>query len=158
MKLLRALAGAAGVLAMSAAAPAFAGTSELQQGSFNVPYACSVSPVSAAMTVSGTSAAGGGANAFNQNSDTIYSLSPVTYTGPLGVNNGNYSGSVTFVSAAGTGIVSNGSTAIGSNSGVIAALRNETGSTQFSFSTAESAFRAGNYTVASTLSCAQREG
>jgi len=143
---------------MSAAAPAFAGTSETQQGSFNVPYACSVSPVSAAMTVSGTTAMGSGVNPFSQNSNTIYSLSPVSFSGPLGTNNGNYSGTVGFFNAAGTTVVANSSTAVAANSAPVTALRSENGSTAFEFTTAENAFRAGSYTVSSTLSCAQQPG
>lgn len=143
---------------MSAATPALAGTSERQEGHFNVPYACSVSPVSAAMTAAGTSAFGSGPNAFSQNSDTIYSLSPVTFTGPLGANNAAYTGAVDFLNAANNGIVVNSSKSTSASSSVVTALRDEIGSTQFAFYTGENAFRAGNYTVASTLSCAQAEG
>lgn len=146
-------------LALAAAAAlsplgAFAGTSETQEGSFVVPYACSVSPVSASMSASGTSASGGGANVYSQNSDTIYSLSPLALAGPLGVNNAAYSGSISLNDPSGNVVVANSSTA-GSTSGNVNGLANATGSTSFGFSTSEAAFRAGNYSVASTLSCAQ---
>lgn len=150
------LLAAAAVLATAAsAAPVFAGTSEQQRGHFQVPYACSVSPVTSLMTVSGTTASGSGPNAFEQNSDTVYSLSAVAYSGPLGNNNVAYNGDIIFKAAAGSNIVANGSKGGGNDSTVQTGLRNESGSTDFSFTTSESAFRAGNYTMTATLSCAQ---
>lgn len=133
---------------------AFAATSGSQSGTFNVPYACSVQPGSTTLTVSGTSASGTSETAYSQNSDTVYSLTELSFDGPLGANNAAYSGTVAFQSAAGTSIVSNSSTS-SSASGNLLGLANDFGLTTYSVSTSEEAFRAGNYSISATLSCAQ---
>jgi len=140
-----------------AAAPALAGQSELQRGDFTVPLACSVSPVTAALTANGQAATGAGSGNFSQNSNTKYSLSALTLSGPMGTNNAAYGGSITVNSASAGQLVTNNSTSAAATGTQVSNLQNSTYETGFAFSTSEATFRAGNYAVAATLTCAQVE-
>lgn len=154
--MIRKLLGAtAAVAATLLPVAAFAGPSELQQGAFSVPYACSVAPANVSLSVGATNATGGATVAYSQNSETQYSLSPLALNGPLGVNNGAYTGTISFSDQSGALLVSNSSKTAGTSGGTQAALSSGNGSTGITMQTSESGWRAGNYSIASTLSCAQ---
>lgn len=132
---------------------ALAATSGLQQGSFSVPYSCSVSPTTVTLTPSGSTATGSIEGAFSRNSDTVVSLSPLTISGPAGPI---YGGSISISNAeGGPVVVANGSTANPAYSSTQGGIASGFYSTAFSLNTNESAFRAGNFTISATLSCAQ---
>lgn len=137
-----------------AAAPALAQTSAEQKGQFTVPYACSVSPVTATLTGTGSQYSGTGNGSFSQNSDTKYSLSALSFQGPAGPN---YTGSIDVSSQTAGALVTNASSTSAATGNVVPALQSSSFATSFVFNTNEATFRAGNYAVSATLSCAQVE-
>lgn len=140
-----------------AAAPALAQTSADQRGEFTVPYACSVSPVTAAMNINNNQATGSGTGNYSQNSNTKYSLSALSLSGPIGTNPGNYTGEIDVTSQSGTALVFNQSKTAQATGNTIPDLQSTGFTTRFLFQTNENTFRAGNYAVAATLTCAQVE-
>jgi len=133
-----------------------AATSGSLDADATVPYSCEVvTPSTQPMTVAGdnSSASASASFAFSQNDDTTYSLSALTFATPD--ERANIAGSVSIADANGQ-IVSNSSTSASAAGNQLGNYDAENGTVSFSISeqTAPN-FYAGDYSVGTTLSCAQ---
>ena len=153
MKALAPLAIAGALLTPGAA---LAATSGSLDANATVPYSCEVvTPSAQTMTVAADNSNASASAAFNfsQNDDTVYSLSALTFATPD--ERANIAGSVAIADANGQ-IVLNSSTSASASGNQLGNYDAQSGTVTFSISeiTAPN-FYAGDYSVGTTLSCAQ---
>ena len=142
-------------VSVALSAPVFAASSGTIEGEVTVPYACNVvTPALETLTAAGPTATGTATWSFEQNDNTTYSLSPLT----LQSSNGNavISGSITLTDGnvslvSQTSEVSSTSADLDGNS----ASTDGTVFYQISEDVAPVLY-AGDYDIATTLTCAQK--
>jgi uncharacterized protein (DUF1499 family) len=153
-KTLAALAALAALTAPGAFAAV--STSEEQKGTYSMPYACSVQSTDLALSPVGSSTSSVSNTApftYSQNDDTVYTLSPLSFVAPRDEENA-LSGLIRIRKGNGGTVISQGSEVTPAIA-TLEAIQGETGSIQINLNTAKAVFRAGDYEVKSTLSCAQ---
>ena len=146
---------AAASVALSA--PAFAATSGTIEGEVTVPYACNVvTPALETLTAAGPTATGTATWSFEQNDNTTYSLSPLTLQSSNG--NATISGSVTLTYGV-VPLVSQTSEVSSTSANLDGNYASTDGTVFYQISEVVApVLYAGDYDIATTLSCAQKAG
>ena len=155
---------AAGVLSAVTGSPlaAFAqrttSNSELQRGYYSMPYACSVQSSDLQLFPVGSSlqaVANDESSTYTQNDNTTYSLSQVTITAPRNDTSG-LTAQIQLADELSNPIVrATGTTANESGYRTVTGIAGAVGRIIYNLNTSRPAFRAGDYEIRSTLTCAQ---
>ena len=135
--------------------PAFAATSGTIEGEVTVPYTCNVvTPALATLTAAGPTANGSASWSFDQNDDTTYTLSALTL---LSTNaNASISG-VIALGDDGTSVVSQTSEVSSTSADLDGNSASTDGTVFFQISEdVAPVLYAGDYDIATTLTCAQK--
>ena len=145
------------IASVALSAPVFAASSGNIEGEVTVPYACNVvTPVLETLTAAGPTATGSSIWSFDQNDDTTYSLSALT----LESSNGNaaISGSVTLTDG-NVSLVSQTSEVSSTSADLDGNYASTNGTVFYQISELVApVLYAGDYDIATTLSCAQKAG
>ena len=157
----RKLAAFAALVAIAVPVAAFARTtsnSELQRGHYSMPYACSVQSSDLQLYPVGSSVqavANDESSTYTQNDDTLYSLSQVTFVAPRGDVTG-LTAQIQLADELSNPIVrATGVTANESGYRTVTGIAGAVGRVLYNLNTSRPAFRAGDYEIKSTLTCAQ---
>ena len=166
-KTLSALAASAAIAASITAPIAIPGAafaqrttsqSEQQRGYYSQPYACSVQSSDLQLFPDGASTqavVNEESSTYTQNDNTTYSLSQVSITAPRNDTSGLTS--VITVRDASRGVIVRANQATANESGyrTVNGIEGATGTVGYLLQTSRPVFRAGDYEIRSTLTCAQ---
>ena len=142
-------------VSVALSAPAFAASSGTIEGEVTVPYTCNVvTPSVATLTAAGPTANGSASWSFDQNDDTTYTLSALTL---LSTNaNASLSG-VIALGDDGTSVVSQTSEVSSTSADLDGNSASTDGTVFFQISEdVAPVLYAGDYDIATTLTCAQK--
>lgn len=158
----RKLAAFAALVAVATPGAAFAqrttSSSELQRGYYTMPYACTVQSSDLQLFPDGASTqsvVNEESSTYTQNDNTTYSLSQVAITAPRNDLTG-LTAVITLRDATRDVIVrANQATANESGFRTVNGIAGDVGTIGYLLNTSRPVFRAGNYDIQSTLTCAQ---
>ena len=121
-----------------------------------VSYSCDVTfPSQKTLSISGKKADANATFSYTQNNDTVYTLSALTITSPTGAT---VTGEITVSNDQFVILVTNNSTSSSATGQPLQGANAGAGTASFNITeTKASAFLAGSYSIASTLSCAEAE-
>ena len=142
-------------VSVALSAPAFAASSGTIEGEVTVPYSCNVvTPALETLTAAGPTANGSASWSFDQNDDTTYTLSALTL---LSTNaNASISG-VIALGDDGTSVVSQTSEVSSTSADLDGNSASTDGTVFFQISEdVAPVLYAGDYDIATTLTCAQK--
>lgn len=132
--------------------------SELQRGYYTMPYACTVQSSDLQLFPDGASTqsvVNEESSTYTQNDNTTYSLSQVTITAPRNDLTGLTA--VITLRDASRGVIVRANQATANESGyrTVNGIAGDTGTIGYLLNTSRPVFRAGDYEIRSTLTCAQ---